>query len=166
LEVERLLNERKTLAHERYAALERVGEDARAKAAAQVAAAEEAHQRMAVQNTELRAECDKSCREAKSSKEMLEKLQRLSEEERRVVESALEQLKGELAKSARNIESENAKRMRLQNENTEHRLVIDKLRTLIDNQRNSVEQRDKLHDSELGTLRLAARDATRLSVDR
>jgi chromosome segregation ATPase len=166
LEVERLLAERRAAVQERHLQLERAAEEARQRTAIQVSAVEESLEKMAVQNAELRVECDKASRDCISAREQAEKLQRLFEDERRIVQSTLESLTKELAGALKSVESENARRLRAQNENAEHRLTIDKLRAQMDNLKLNVEQRDKMHDVEIGTLRLSAREAHKTGAEK
>lgn len=132
LEVEKLLTERKAIIQEKHNQIQQAVEEARIRCATKVAAAEEAMQKMASQNAELRLQSENSSREERATKELLDRMQRFVDEERRKVEDAIESLRKELASASRNVELETAKRVRVQSENTEHRLTIDKLRVQVD----------------------------------
>lgn len=101
------------------------------KAALQQEAMEESLDAMAAQNAELRLETEKSLRDCRSLKEIHDRAMQAVEQERRNVSSAVDNLTKELNAASKTAESELARRLRLQHENAEHRLTIDKLRSQV-----------------------------------
>lgn len=165
-EIDRLVEERKSLAVKRLAELDATSEVARARGAEQLQACERDLNDMAQRNATLLAENEKVLREAKSTQELAGRIQQSLENERRANEHAMKEMSARLNDLAVQKEEESSKKFEVQELNTDYRLTIDKLRSQVDSLTMQFMQLERTKESDSVALRTLVRELQRDATEK
>jgi chromosome segregation ATPase len=152
-ELERMLQERKTIMLSRQSEIDLAIEQTRMKCGEQLKALEADLQKLAESNGALKVESERTIREGKTYRENYDRLIRLLEDERKAHTSAVKELSEKLTTVHIAREEEAGKREEIQELNKELRNTIDKLRMQIDTIQTQNVQMQRSKDVELSNLK-------------
>lgn len=157
-EIERLLEERKKFHEARQSELEAAADAARARSMEQVRACESEMTQLAEALSKLQMDTERSMREGKGSREMLESKERTIEDDRRNYEESLKEARDRLAVAIIARDEEASKKVDIQEANKELRGVVDKLRLDMDSMQIQVNATERARLADVSTLKTTNRE--------
>jgi len=111
-------------------------------------------------------EAEKATRESRSSKELLERLQKQHDEEYRSMHAALKEITDRLEAVMRSKDQEVLKRNEVIEQNKELRITIEKLRSTVEDLKLQSNQNVRANESMQSTLKTQLRDLQREVADK
>ena len=111
-------------------------------------------------------EAEKATRESRSSRELLERLQKQHDEEYKAMHASLKEITDRLEVVMRSKDQEILKRNEVMEQNKELRLIIEKLRSTIEDLKLQSNQNIRTNESIQSTLKIQLRDLQREVSDK
>ena len=111
-------------------------------------------------------EAEKATRESRSSRELLERLQKQHDDEYKVMHASLKEITDRLEVVMRSKDQEILKRNEVMEQNKELRLIIEKLRSTIEDLKLQSNQNIRTNESIQSTLKIQLRDLQREVSDK
>ena len=157
LEIQKLLEERRKTAEQRQGEMETITDQAREKAMEQVRTCEHELQNMADSLSKLRSESEQSIREGRAAKEILDRSNRLHDDEKRNLENVIKDLRESLSAAIIGKDEEAAKKVDIQENNKELRNLVDKLRLDVDALQVQLNAAERAKLTEVSNLKIQVR---------
>ena len=157
-EIEKLLEERKKTSAQHQAELDSATEVAKVRAMEQLKSCEAEMQAMVEATAKVRVDAERAIRENKVAKDVLERVQHQFEDEKRVMDITIKELRDTVTSAIVGKDEEISRRLDVQEMNKELRGTIDKLRLDIDNLQNQVNMNERAKLAEVNALKTVNRE--------
>lgn len=157
-QVEKLMEERKKINIQHQGELDSVIELSKKRAAEQVKSVELEMQKMMEATATVRATAERDIRENKTATEFLERVKNQFEDEKRVLEITVKELRDIVSGTIVGKDEEVSRRLDVQEMNKDLRGTIDKLRLDIDNFQNQLNLTERTRLAEVTALKTSNRE--------
>ena len=157
-EIEKLLDERKKVNIQHQGEIDSVIEVAKQRAAEQVKSVELEMQAMMEATAKVRVDAERAIRENKTAAEVLERVKNQYEDEKRVLEITVKELRDTVTSAIVGKDEEMSRRLDVQEMNKELRGTVDKLRLDIENLQNQLNMNERGRLAEVSALKTSNRE--------
>ncbi|KAJ1423361.1 hypothetical protein B484DRAFT_420672 [Ochromonadaceae sp. CCMP2298] len=165
-EIDRLMGERSAVSLRRRDEIEAAIDLSRKVLSEQIGRLEKDLDVLAERNAKLIFEAEKATRDGRSSRELLERLQRLHEEENKGVHASMRDLGEQLATALKGREAEAVRRLEAAQQSKELRQGADKLRDQLEESRGQWGLSERVNEASQGALKATVRDLQRDLAER